>query len=77
MRDGMVRVGHFGPGVTGAAKQRVIAAQADIASGKLQPFRGPIHDRDGQLRVPAGKVASDAQLRSMDWWVPGVVATKP
>ena len=77
VREGMVRVGNFGPGVSERAKQRVIAAQADIASGKLQPFRGPIQDRDGQARVPAGQVASDAQLRSMDWWVPGVVATKP
>ena len=77
VREGMVRVGSFGPDVSERAKQRVNTAQADIAKGKLQPFRGPIRDRDGQLRVPAGQVASAAQLATMDWWVPGVVASKP
>jgi simple sugar transport system substrate-binding protein len=77
VREGMVRVGHFGPDVPERARQRVMAAQADLAQGKLQPFRGPLRDRDGRVRVPAGQVASEAQLRSMDWWVPGVVAAKP
>ena len=77
VREGMVRVGSFGPDVPERTRQRVMAAQAELAKGKLQPFRGPIRDRDGQLRVPAGQVASEAQLRTMDWWVPGVVASKP
>ncbi len=77
VRAGMVKVGDFGPSVKPAIQRRVLAAQADIAKGKLQPFRGPIRDREGKLRVPAGQVASDAQLRAMDWLTEGVVGALP
>ena len=77
VRAGMVKVGDFGPSVKPAIQRRVLAAQADSAKGKLQPFRGPIRDREGKLRVPAGQVASDAQLRAMDWLTEGVVGALP
>jgi len=52
-------------------------AAADIASGAVHPFAGPIKDRDGNERVAAGAVADDGMMLGMDWFVPGVLGDLP
>ncbi len=53
---------------------RVMALKADMEKGgKFDPYTGPIKDRNGVLRVPAGKVMSVADLNNMSWVAPGVV----
>lgn len=50
------------------------------ANPKFDPFTGPIKDRNGVTRVPAGKVMSIGELNSMQWVAPGVsgqVADEP
>jgi len=45
----------------------------EISSGTFDVFYGPIYDRDGQLRIPAGESMSDAaMLNEFDWYVEGV-----
>lgn len=61
---------------------RVMALTKDMTSAKpkFDPFAGPIKDRNGILRVPAGKTASIKDLNSMSWVAPGVtgaVADEP
>ncbi|MDB5046863.1 MAG: transporter substrate-binding protein [Deinococcus sp.] len=60
---------------------RVMALKAEMEKGgKFDPYNGPIKDRNGVLRVPAGKVASIGDLNSMSWVAPGVagqVADEP
>lgn len=52
---------------------RVMALKTEMEKGgKFDPFTGPIKDRNGILRVPAGKVATVAELNNMAWVVPGV-----
>jgi simple sugar transport system substrate-binding protein len=72
VRDGMVRVGHFGPRVPKAVQDEVLARQRDIASGKLRPFAGPLQDNQGRTVVAAGTAASDEQILSMNWLAAGV-----
>ena len=43
------------------------------AKPTFDPFTGPIRDRNGVMRVPAGKVMSVGELNSMQWVAPGVV----
>ncbi|PZA08471.1 MULTISPECIES: BMP family ABC transporter substrate-binding protein [unclassified Meiothermus] len=54
---------------------RVMELLKDMSSPnpKFDPFTGPIKDRNGVLRIPAGKKASVAELTSMQWVAPGVV----
>lgn len=54
---------------------RVMALNKDMSSAKptFDPYTGPIKDRKGILRVPAGKVASIGELNSMGWVAPGVL----
>lgn len=39
----------------------------------FDPFNGPIYDRDGNLKVPAGLRLSVFELTTMDWAVDGIV----
>jgi len=72
MKEGMVRVGDFGPKVPKAVQAEVLAKQKEVASGKLQPFAGPITDNEGKLVLPSGQVLSDAEILSMNFLVAGV-----
>ena len=46
--------------------------QADIVSGAMHPFTGPIKDQKGVERLAAGARGDDALLSKMDWYVEGV-----
>ena len=43
----------------------------------FDPFAGPIKDRKGVLRVPAGRTLTVAELTSMEWAASGVVGPWP
>jgi simple sugar transport system substrate-binding protein len=59
--------------VTAAAEK----AAADVASGAVHPFTGPIADRDGAERIAAGATADDGMMLGMDWFVEGVLGDLP
>jgi basic membrane protein A len=73
VKEGMVRVGDFGPKVPKVVQAEVLARQKDIASGKLKPFTGPIKDNEGQERVAPRQSMTDAQILSMNFLVEGVL----
>jgi simple sugar transport system substrate-binding protein len=59
-----------------------VAAEAsklelDIRTGAVHPFDGPVVDRDGVERIPAGRHATDEELLTMDYFVQGVVGDLP
>ncbi len=43
----------------------------------FDPFTGPIRDRKGVLRIPAGRRATLEELLTMEWAAPGVVGDWP
>ncbi|MFM0736418.1 BMP family ABC transporter substrate-binding protein [Paraburkholderia xenovorans] len=75
MKDGGTDIAGFGAAVP-ADKQKLILAERDAIMHGKQVYAGPLYDRDGKLRVPAGGVLSDADLWKMDWFVKGVVTQK-
>ena len=77
LREGMIRVGHYGPKVPAEVRQHIERLSKDIARSKVNVFAGPITDREGQLRVPKGSVASDADVLSMNYLVQGVQGALP
>jgi simple sugar transport system substrate-binding protein len=72
VREGMVRVEGFGPKLSAAARNEVMARQSELSKGQLQVFKGPIWNDQGQLVVPAGQALSDAQILGMNFRVQGV-----
>lgn len=72
VREGMIRVGHFGPKVPQAVQDEVLARQKDIAAGRIKPFAGPIADNEGKAIVGRGQALTDEQILGMSYLVSGV-----
>jgi len=75
VKEGMIRVGDFGPRVPAAVQREVLARQKDIAAGKLHPFRAgkaAIRDNTGKEVIAAGKTLPDGEILEMKWLVEGV-----
>lgn len=63
--------------VPAAVKAEAETIIASIRSGEFHPFTGPIKDQTGQVRIPEGSVASDADLAGMDFYVEGIQSELP
>jgi simple sugar transport system substrate-binding protein len=63
--------------VPAAVKTEAEQIIADIKSGTLQPFTGPIKDQAGVEKIPAGVSATNTQLASMNYYVEGMKAEMP
>ncbi len=75
MADGCMAMAPFGPKVPQAVQDLVLKTKADIESGKIVVFKGPIVDQDGTVRVAEGEVLSADAMGSVDWFVKGVVGS--
>ena len=73
VKDGMIRVGDFGPKVPQKVQDEVLARQKAIGAGQLQPFTGPIVDNEGREVLAKGQKLSDEQILNMNYLVAGVV----
>ena len=76
MNEGVVMMAPF----TNMPDQvRSIAADImqQISDGEYFAFTGPIKDQSGEIRIQAGKVATDAELNSMDYYVEGITSRYP
>ena len=77
VREGMIRVGDFGPKVPPAVQTEVLARQRDIGAGRLAPFTGPVRDAQGHIRIAPGQRASDTAILGMNWLTEGVQGGLP
>jgi simple sugar transport system substrate-binding protein/basic membrane protein A len=75
-RDNPFVLTEFGDAVPPEARQAIEEVAARFSSG-ASPFEGPLADRDGVERVPAGQVPSHAEVDAMDWLVDGIVGELP
>ena len=66
----------FGPSVTSETAALMDAAGERFRGGAT-PFDGPIVDRDGTVRVPAGTAPDQAEVDAMDYFVAGVIGDVP
>ncbi|HEY9223795.1 MAG TPA: BMP family ABC transporter substrate-binding protein [Variovorax sp.] len=75
VKEGMIRVGDFGPKVPKAVQDEVLARQQDIATGKLRPFAAvaaDVRDNEGHVVIARGSALSDEQILKMNWLADGV-----
>jgi basic membrane lipoprotein Med (substrate-binding protein (PBP1-ABC) superfamily) len=73
--DGCMAIAPFGPKVPKEVQDLVMQTKADIESGKLIVFKGPIKAQDGSIKVADGAVLTDEAMSSVDWFVQGVVGS--
>ncbi|MDP6566561.1 MAG: BMP family ABC transporter substrate-binding protein [Alphaproteobacteria bacterium] len=77
LKDGMLAMAPYNPALPADVLAMAKQAEADIMSGKVHPFQGPIRDQAGKEKVPAGKSLDDGALLSMNWYVEGVQGKLP
>ena len=75
MAEGIVDLAPFGPMVPKEVQDKVNAEKAKIIAGEQKIFAGPIKDQNGEVKLVAGKVASDEELLGMTWFVEGVIGS--
>ena len=71
LKEGMIRVGDYGPKLPAKVRDEIVKLQQDIAQGKRHPFQGPIVDNEGKAIVAAGQKLSDVQILNMNYGVAG------
>lgn len=77
LKQGAVGLAPINPIVPKNVVQLVEERRQQIIDGRLRPFEGPIEDANGNLRVPARQVMSDADLLTTDFLVRGVKGELP
>ncbi|MET1026128.1 MAG: BMP family ABC transporter substrate-binding protein [Dongiaceae bacterium] len=59
--------------VVSLAKQ----TEADISSGKIVIFKGPIKEQSGAVKVPDGTTLDDGAIAGMNWFAEGIEGSLP
>ena len=77
LSDGLLSLAPLHEAIPDSVRKMVDQAKQDIISGKLQIFKGPIKDQEGNLRVPAGEVMSLKDITSTRWLVQGIDGPSP
>ncbi len=77
LKAGMLQMAAMNQKIPADVRAKATQTIADIKAGKLHPFQGPIMNQAGKVMVPAGSVAPDKMLLTMDWYVKGVEGKLP
>ncbi len=72
IKDGMIVLAPFNAAVPKDVAADVLAKQAEIVSGKLLPFGGPLTDQAGVTKAASGSGLADGDILGMNWLVPNV-----
>ncbi|GAB7079788.1 BMP family ABC transporter substrate-binding protein [Megalodesulfovibrio paquesii] len=76
-KEGDIKLSAFHASVPKDVQDKVLAEMARLQKGEDTIFAGPLVDTEGVERIPAGKVATDKELLTMDWLVKGVAGSIP
>ena len=68
-----VTLAAYGPSVTEETQTQIADAKAQLISGDLKIFQGPITDNKGEIRIPEGEAGGIELLDTTDWLVEGVI----
>jgi basic membrane protein A and related proteins len=75
LATGVVTMAPHNTAIPDEARAELEQTEADIASGALHPFAGELRDQQGDPRVAAGEVLTEADIRAMNWLVEGMIGT--
>ena len=68
-------LGEWGPEVPQEVKDAVAAAAAELESGELSVYQGPLNDNQGNEVVPAGETIDALGAYSVGFAVEGVTGS--
>ena len=73
LAEGVVKMSPYNAAIPSEVKAELSRIEGDIASGSLHPYAGEVRDQDGNVRVAAGTVLPNPDIRSFNWFVEGVI----
>ena len=74
--SGMVDIAAIDPKLPAAMRSTVQAKRQAIVDGTFKPFGAPLVDNRGTVRLATGWL-DDAKIKTMDWFVDGVIGSVP
>ncbi|AZZ93913.1 BMP family ABC transporter substrate-binding protein [Hahella sp. KA22] len=77
MAEDMILLPEFNKAIPADVVKEAETMIADIKSGKLKPFAGPIYNQKGELKAPAGEELSHEEVAGMNWYVQGIKGEIP
>ena len=77
LKAGMLYLSDFNKKIPQSIIDDARALEAQIKSGEVHPFAGPIVDQDGKERLASGQIMDDPAINSMDFFVEGVIGSVP
>ena len=72
LSTGMLSMPPLNENVPADIRAQATQLLADVESGKVKAFAGPIVDTNGKEQVAAGKELTDDQILGLNWYVQGV-----
>ena len=73
LKEGVVKMAPYAAIIPPDVRAVLAKAEDDIKSGALQPYGGELKDQAGMVRVAKGAVMADADVRSTNWLVAGMI----
>ncbi|WP_054309766.1 BMP family ABC transporter substrate-binding protein [Mesorhizobium sp. 1M-11] len=70
---GIVKMAPYNEGIPADVVAKLKQLETDVGSGKVHPYAGELKDQDGNVKVAAGSVLEDKDIRSMNWFVKGMI----
>ncbi len=70
---GVVKMAPYNEVIPADVQAKLKQLEADIGSGKVHPYAGELKDQDGAVKVAAGSVLADPDIRGMNWFVAGMI----
>jgi basic membrane protein A len=70
---GVVKMAPYNDQIPADVQAKLKQLEADIGGGKVHPYAGELKDQDGNVKVAAGSALADADIRSMNWFVAGMI----
>lgn len=72
LKEGVVRLSPYLESIPADTRALLVKTDEAIKAGALQVYRGEIKDQAGGVRVPAGAVLTENEVRGMNWLVAGM-----
>jgi len=69
----VVRMSPFNDSLSADVIAAAENAMSEIKSGDLHPYAGELKAQDGQVRVQAGSVLPDQEIRGFNWFIEGMI----
>ena len=70
---GVVKMAPYNEAIPADVQAKLKQLETDIGAGKVHPYTGELKDQDGNVKVAAGSVLADDDIRGMNWFVNGMI----